>query len=184
MMTKTSSSSKVRILDYAQPPPGVQRSQGCGPSHTRTSADHDPHGRGRGRHAGRRLNGRSGLREGGSLGNACPRPGTSSGGGAAGASLSLALSRASSDSILLRVVDALVTVERLALYGFLACPQQAAAKYDRPWSLRKITVKGARCAGVPPLRSGQTPDCDLPRQNPGTYQEDGTRAGPLPGAPA
>jgi hypothetical protein len=28
------------------------------------------------------------------------------------------------------------------------------------------------------------PDCDLPRQNPGIYQEDGTRAGPLPGAPA
>jgi hypothetical protein len=28
------------------------------------------------------------------------------------------------------------------------------------------TVKGARCGRVPPLRSGQTLDCDLPRRTP------------------
>ncbi len=40
-------------------------------------------------------------------------------------------------------------------------------------SPRKITVKCARYARVLRMALRATPDCDLPRQDLGTYQEDG-----------
>jgi hypothetical protein len=44
-------------------------------------------------------------------------------------------------------------------------------------SPRKLAVKGAPDGRVPPLRSEQTLDCELPRQVPGTCQEDERRIG-------
>jgi hypothetical protein len=44
-------------------------------------------------------------------------------------------------------------------------------------SPRKLPVKGAPCGRVPPLRSGQTLDRELPRQKTGTCQEDGESEG-------
>ena len=47
-------------------------------------------------------------------------------------------------------------------------------------SPRKITVKGARVAAAMALRA--TLECDLPRQDIGTYQEDGGRRCDFQGA--